>query len=120
MTKEFKVSDFWKDSDGGKHLICKVDNECIHTFCYTNNKSFRFKPSGNYYNTGLGYCLLEPWKEPLNGVLWVNVFRFSKPFDGCFYGAWLKKDEADRSSEKSVSDRIACVKVNWKEGQFDE
>lgn len=46
------------------------------------------------------------------GVLWVNVYDNGEP--GCAYAT---REEAD---EWAVKERLARVKVPWREGQFDE
>lgn len=58
------------------------------------------------------YDLIEEWKEPKSGVAYVNVYP--ECVDVSAY-----KDRAEANKHKD-NDRIACVRVEWKEGQFDD
>ena len=63
--------------------------------------------------------LVEEWKEPKSGVGYVNVY--SDKHLGVYYGTMQKtKTEANRFSRCAQQHLIACVRVEWKEGQFDE
>ena len=50
--------------------------------------------------------LIAPWTEPKKGTVWVNVY------DDHFM-TYTTRDYADRHA---VSGRLACVSVNWTEG----
>ena len=58
------------------------------------------------------YDLIEEWKEPKSGVAYINVYP--ECVDASAY-----KDRAETNKHKD-NDRIACVRVEWKEGQFDD
>jgi len=58
------------------------------------------------------YDLIEEWKEPKSGVKYFNVYP--ECVDVSAY-----KDRAEANKHKD-NDRIACVRVEWKEGQFDD
>jgi hypothetical protein len=51
--------------------------------------------------------LIAPWTEPKKGTVWVNVY------DDHFM-TYTTRDYADRHA---VSGRLACVSVNWTEGE---
>lgn len=53
--------------------------------------------------------LIEEWKEPKSGVRYINIYE-----DGL---AHKTREVADHSASNG---RIACIRVEWKEGQFDE
>ncbi len=56
--------------------------------------------------------LIEPYTEPKRGVVYMNVYE-----DGGFGSTYLYKEEADAYSDCR---RIACIRIEWTEGQFDE
>ena len=62
----------------------------------------------DYFNEEVGEGSFEEWKEPQRGECWVNIDA-----DG-YFDAWKSREVADRQKNP---DRIACVKVEWTEGQ---
>lgn len=65
------------------------------------------------------YNIVEEWKEPKSGAYYMNVYSNN---DGTYITVGLndsRQHANDRSSSKNFK-RIACVRVEWKEGQFDE
>lgn len=113
--KKFEVGQFWKDSDGNKHLICNVDGEKVITYSYSDesiNKFFRDYES--LYGLG-NNILVEPWQEPRSGEVWVNIYEKD---DGTIYAGYahFTKQQID----ETVINYIARIKMPWKEGQFDE
>ena len=61
---------------------------------------------------GHEYDLIEEWKEPKSGVAYVNCYP--NTLDAICHPSREKADE------DATSGRIACVRVEWKEGQFDD
>lgn len=64
--------------------------------------------------------IIEEWKEPKSGAVYVNIFRNE---DGDDNGPLAGTAYATRSSADyhgGGPTRLACVRVEWKEGQFDE
>jgi len=53
------------------------------------------------------YDLIEPWSEPRKGEFWVNVYEDAH---------WTYRTEK-AANHGGGTDRIACVKVNWTEGE---
>ena len=54
------------------------------------------------------YELIEPWTEPKSGEVWVNI---------------NENGDLTASSNPALLNKskpIACIKVKWTEGQFDE
>ena len=67
------------------------------------------------------FDLIEEWKEPKTGVVYANIWLD----DGSMYlGAahHLTRASADASADSpaQVLKRVGRVRVEWKEGQFDE
>lgn len=67
--------------------------------------------------------LIEEWKEPKTGVSYVNVFEELAAGNYAF----TTKEEANRAANRAAdawgkhkAKRLACARVEWKEGQFDE
>jgi len=52
-------------------------------------------------------------EEPTRGVFWINIYQKDYPKDR-FSAGHLTREEADRHSRSS---RLACVKIEWAEGQ---
>ena len=55
--------------------------------------------------------LISEWVEPKKGSAWVNVYGEDS------FGVYRTKSKADSAPTNC---RIACVRVDWVEGQFDE
>lgn len=51
--------------------------------------------------------IIAPWTEPKKGTVWVNVYDD-------YFMTYTTRDYADRHA---VSGRLACVSVNWTEGE---
>ena len=67
------------------------------------------------------YDLIEEWKEPKSGVGYANVWiKDDKPFMGTIIYDTRKEADGQANSPAQCLDRIACVRVEWKEGQFDD
>lgn len=60
--------------------------------------------------------LIEEWVEPRSGALWVNIYP-----DGAIF-SHESRPRADQANSMTSDrgKRLACVKVYWAEGQFDE
>lgn len=74
--------------------------------CQTEYDEHGYSKGSNTYN------IKEEWKEPKSGVAYVNIF------DDGIGGTFNTRREADGTSVKE--DRIACIRIEWKEGQFDD
>lgn len=69
-------------------------------------------PAGSYYD------LIEEWKEPKAGVRYINIYEEERG-EMRYRGQWPSRESADDNKVHELN-RIACVRVEWKEGQFDE
>lgn len=58
------------------------------------------------------YDLVEEWVEPRSGTVWVNINEVPIP-----HGVHKTKTNADVCA---INERLACVRVDWVEGQYDE
>ena len=69
------------------------------------------------HESALSGDLIAPWTEPKRGAVWVNVFQRQSGKIG-FAGYFASRAEADANAALArVSVRIACVSVNWTEGE---
>ncbi len=78
-----------------------------------DNSAEAWTMEGRYFS-GVGESsvdLIEEWKEPKRGTVWVNVYP------GPCWDVYPHKIEADCGA---LSSRLACIRVDWVEGQFDE
>jgi hypothetical protein len=116
MDKKFEVGQFWKDSDGHKHLICDIDDECIYTFCFADKGKYEWNLDGSFAYGG-SEALTEPWKEPRSGEVWVNVFYDN---DGNIEMGTMFEDKKECIKHGEYVKLIARIKMPWKEGQFDD
>jgi hypothetical protein len=62
------------------------------------------------------YKIIEEWKEPKSGVRYMNVYNRGNYET---IGLGNSRQDADNNAEDKTN-RIACVRVEWKEGQFDD
>jgi len=59
--------------------------------------------------------LYEEYKEPKKGEFWVNIY--DEPFQSNWARLHDSREKADSESNKNGLKQIACVKVNWTEGE---
>ena len=76
-----------------------------------NPSTYWFKENGQYINGSQlnNFDLISEYKEEI--VRWVNLYEF--------YGDFQYNSREDADSAADV-DRLACKKVIFKEGEFDE
>jgi len=119
---KFEIGQQFKTRGGWRAVVVDVyDDGCIRVWhnslqqggeVYSHSKSGRFCIPGTDISY---YDLIETWKEPRKGTVWVNVWR-DRDNDEISYGAANRRTEADNEKYSSY-ERIACVEVNWTEGQ---
>lgn len=63
--------------------------------------------------------IISEWKEPAKGEFWTNVYTTRNPSKHR-YLAFHSKIEADDYGACNGTERIACIRTTWTEGQFDE
>lgn len=103
----------------GKYYKSKRVNDKIHIVHYNDrgnpSESFYLDAWGNkYYEYEVDKFIGEEWKEPKSGIRYLNIY--DNPNARAY--SYMTKDEADKTP--SVDTRIACIRVEWKEGQFDD
>lgn len=72
---------------------------------------FREKPSA-FSLPQTDFCVYKEYVEPRKGVGYFNAY------DNALSGPYATRSLADRAKSSRI-DRLACVKVEWAEGQFD-
>tara|TARA_S200002703_G_scaffold150023_1_gene148075 strand:- start:756 stop:1118 length:363 start_codon:yes stop_codon:yes gene_type:complete len=78
---------------------------------------YYYHPNGVYESEDRGFELSvkEEWSEPKTGTLWVNIYE-----DGLY---WPNRSRAEANNNAEdylnvcLAERIACVEVNWTEGE---
>lgn len=117
--KKFPIGSKWKtrggniatiiyhnDDDTNWPLIALVKN-INRPATYTKSGYFNLNTSNHEFD------LIEPYVEPKRGVGYLNVYEdgnISSDLHQTRLGADKRADEG----------RIACIRVEWKEGQYDE
>lgn len=65
---------------------------------------------GNLSGPNDSLDLIEEWVEPLGGTVWVNVYENDELY------THHSREAADRCCKNNQT-RLACIEVNWKEGE---
>jgi hypothetical protein len=114
--KKFEVGQFWKDNHGDKHQIMEIHPENINgtlsTYCYGRRDTFILNNEGFEIYLGNTW-LTEPWQEPRSGEVSLNIHIV----DG---DVRYLDDNGSNKMNAHGNAPIARIKVQWKEGQFDE
>lgn len=117
---QIEVGKYYKTRDGRKAFIAaKLPNPSDEPYIgyaeYTHGQIVEsWYEDGSYItDQSSGNDLIEEWKEPKSGVRYVNIY--DNP-DARSY-IYLTRKEADNAAP---NDRIARIRVEWKEGQFDD
>lgn len=102
--------------------------EVGETYIYPNCPEYKYKclgflENGNpiFHVTGKGNDVIHTFRQdaslyikyvPLKtGKFWVNIYNEGRGL------LWDSKELADRNNNHNSGKRIACVEVNWTEGQ---
>ena len=116
---KIEVGKWYKIANGYKAFIMHKLHPASCAVCpylgYITSPNGVYSQQQQWDETGCcninSYQIIEEWKEPKTGVAYVNVYE-----DGdCNTHLTLKFAEATRTH-----DCLARVRVEWKEGQFDE
>ncbi len=112
MTKELdiKIPSFWKNRNGDKVCVYDCNADFYDCIIVGGDELYRCDPNGKAVYKPMIHSgdLIEPWTEPRTGEFWVNVYDTHATIN------YSSKENAD---ELAASDRLACVKVTWTEGQ---
>jgi len=104
---KIEVGKWYKSYYGGKVHIVHYNKDVPDPF-------FLDAFGNKHFEKEISEFLIEEWKEPKSGVHYINVYKESYSF------AADSRDHADSVASNYHDDRIACVRVEWKEGQFDD
>ena len=104
---KIEVGKWYKSYYGGKVHIVHYNKDVPDPF-------FLDAFGNKHFEKEISEFLIEEWKEPKSGVHYINVYKESDSF------AADSRDHADSVASNYHDDRIACVRVEWKEGQFDD
>jgi len=118
-----EVGKWYKTEAGDKAYVAyKRDNREQPYYGHVNDVLLGWREDGisKYFKQ---FTLIEEWKEPKSGVVYVNIYaRSADKIDSQakYRGHWASRSKADEIAEDTGEERLACVRVEWKEGQFDE
>lgn len=77
-----------------------------------------WRSNGRWHQSDYSFHdLIAPWTEPKKGAVWVNVYA---DYNGnrTLYVAHKDKESADEGARyRSTLSLLACVSVNWTEGE---
>ena len=66
------------------------------------------------------FHLIEEWKEPKSGIAYVNIYISERGEEVPYVHTTKKLADKQDSFAYTPHKRKACVRVEWKEGQFDD
>lgn len=112
---KIEIGKFYRTRDGRKARIYAVDAGepyPVHggykiTSGKWDNESWTILGNVNDQHVGRDLDLVSEWQELCTGTVWLNVY----PCDAI---AYRDKDIADRCRG---ADLLACIKVDWTEGE---
>lgn len=112
---KIEVGKWYKDSRGYQHEIVHYN---LKADFFVSSYGNCFDRDGRNRDGEVG-TLIEEWKEPKSGTYWMNIYDRNEY--SITRGTSESKMDADNHARNCVSNkRIACIRVEWKEGQFDE
>lgn len=124
MTNKFEIGSQWKTRGGWRAVVVVDNGESLNVWHSSAKDTYTHKKNGKYrYYCGNDYDLMSPWndydlispwEEPREGKVWVNIYEDQ---DGNIYAKSTDYLDIARVSGLKQLDR---VKVEWREGQFDE
>ena len=108
---KFTIGSQWKTRGGWRAVVVDNDGLFIAVWHKTERESYLHYKDGMLQSNCPGNLdLIEPWVEPKEYDVWVNVHMGPSTI---ITSAWTKKEDADKFG---TDDRIACVNVKFKEG----
>ena len=120
---KIEVGKYYKTRSGHKAFVAFEYNSVNHFthggVVYGEQNAYdvtiSWHPLGNHLQSTFGndFDLIEEWKEPKSGVSYLNIYK-----DGILGHAYMNRIMADDAAHDVV--RLACIRVEWKEGQFDD
>ena len=107
---KFKIGSQWKTRGGWRAVIVGQDGSACPVNVWhsdSDRTECHFSSGALELTSDNASDLMEPWTEPEKGTVWVNIYD-----DGSV--VHTSRPDAD---EGSNSARLACVKVDWLEGE---
>jgi hypothetical protein len=111
MTNKFEIGQEWRTAKG-RAVIVDI-NEDGQLLCWHEgrNATSLHNSGGEHICSAREHDLIAPWSDEPK-VMWINVYPH-----GAFSNKHPTKEEADKWADET---RIARIKVEYYEGQFDE
>jgi len=113
----YEIGTQWKTRGGWRAVIVQWEDEGSLNAWHEMKSEVMHDDSGNCcegdkYGAN-DYDLIEPWKEPREGEVWVNIYETGHG------DCQLNQKGADARAENEMAhqERLACVKVKWTEGE---
>lgn len=108
---ELEIGKTYRNFLGEKVLIvakAKLNGEGFIGYNYKDEETYQYDADGSFWLSSMtSHDLIEEWTEPESGVFYVNVYP---------HGLQV----ADAPRQEDIEDRLACVRVEWVEGQLDQ
>lgn len=108
---KLEVLKAYKTRDGEKCVSVEQDKDVFGVFHIKDNAYYFHHSDGRFVcssSTENGIDIVSEWEEPRRGEIWVNIHSDNSSF------TWDSRKAADQQQDE---DRIACVRVEWVEGQ---
>jgi hypothetical protein len=123
MTTEtkFEVGKYYKRGDGELIRVVCVDapGEYSVIGVRESGPTIRFTSAGQFYTDRPWMdrdLLSKPIEPKKKGVVWVNVYE-----EGKRCGVFEDKNDADFFNNRlGFPHRLACIRLEWEEGRFDD
>ena len=114
---KYEVGTQWKTRGGWRAVVVTHDKglfEVWHdqdgeTHPHNDGCGLRHRPQTQDRTDWRPYDLISTWEEPRSGTYWFNIYN-----NHCGNHPSKTKDIAE---SVATIDRIACVEVNWVEGE---
>jgi hypothetical protein len=111
--EKYPIKSEWKTRGGWKAMV--VDHTEDEIIVYHNKALLPHNTDGTSPTPSNSYDLLTPWKEPLTGEVWLNVYAKAQEL---IYQAHDDREEADGCANWD-SNRIGRMRVQLEE-RWDE
>ena len=109
---KFIIGSQWKTRGGWRAVVVDNDGLFIAVWHKTERESYLHYKDGMLQSNCPGNLdLIEPWVEPKEHDVWLNIYK-SKEHSFDAFGYDLK----ERADSTLIKQRIACVNVKFKEG----
>lgn len=105
----------YKTRGGWRAVVVSCENGMFCAWNASSDLVLVYYDKKGVANSGKDFDLISEWVEPRKGEFWVNVYdAHSEVQTG---GVCPSRKVADTVSARDILKRIACVRVEWTEGQ---